>query len=193
MFSETLIKRAGLVWTQSLFWILPHAPSYLSLVTFLPKDGFSSRQACDHQTKVWKLTNFYSSWQGWHFINLLVQPSNDFARRSTLCLEFTAFCSPFPHRLQSCLIWNLGSFGKLAIRTILWEYVYVSLVFLQINSKGRGQAEIFHLTAVPLLRLGTWLWNGHSCSQPPSSCRNCLLISLPHSHHYKYYCLPSSK
>lgn len=95
-----------------------------------------------------------------------------------------------PPRQQSCLIWNLGSFGKLAIRTILWEYVYVSLVFLQINSEGRGQAEIFHLTAAPLLRLGTWFCNGHSCSQTPSASRNCLLISLPHSHHYKYYCLP---
>lgn len=63
-------------------------------------------------------------------------------------------CS-LPHRLQSCLIWNLGSFGKLAIRTILWEYVYVSLVFLQINSKGRGQTDIFHSTAAALLRLGT--------------------------------------
>ena len=75
----------------------------------------------------------------------------------------------------------------------MWEYVYVSLVSLQINSKGRGQAKIFHLTAVPLWRLGTWFWNGHSCSQPPSSSPNCLLISLPHSHHYKYDCLPSSK
>lgn len=60
------------------------------------------------------------------------------------------FC-PLPrHGLQSGLIWKLGSSGKLAIRAILWEYVYVSLVFLQINSEGRGQAEIFHLTAAPL-------------------------------------------
>lgn len=40
----------------------------------------------------------------------------------------------FSHSLKSCLIWKLASFGKLAIRTILLEYVSVSLVFLPINS-----------------------------------------------------------
>lgn len=55
------------------------------------KGDFSLRQAHDHQTKVWKLSNFYSSWQGWHFINLLVQPSNDYVWQSTLHLGFTVF------------------------------------------------------------------------------------------------------
>lgn len=58
----------------------------------------------------------------------------------------------------SRLIWSLGSFGKLAIRAILWGYVSVSLVSLQINSKGRGQAGIFHSTAAPPRRPGPWFW-----------------------------------
>lgn len=35
LFRETLIKGAGL--NTGPFWILPHVPSYLSLVTSLPK------------------------------------------------------------------------------------------------------------------------------------------------------------
>lgn len=53
-----------------------------------------------------------------------------------LFLYFPPFSSS--HSLKSCLIWKLASFGKLAIRTILREYVYVSLVFLPINSGSRG-------------------------------------------------------
>lgn len=90
----------------------------------------------------------------------------------------------------SCLIWSLGSFGKLAIRAILWGYVYVSLVSLQINSKGRGQAGVFHSTAAPPRRLVLG-FGWPQLLPPPSSSRNCLLISLPHSHHYKHYCHPS--
>lgn len=40
--------------------------------------------------------------------------------------------------LKSYVIWKLASFGKLAIRTILLEYVSVSLVFLPINSWRGG-------------------------------------------------------
>lgn len=73
----------------------------------------------------------------------------------------SAWSSRFPASLPSaaaCLIWSLGSFGKLAIRATLWGYVYVSLVSLQINSKGRGQAGIFHSTAAPPRRPGPWFW-----------------------------------
>lgn len=57
------------------------------------------------------------------------------------------------YSLNSCFNWILASFGKLAIRTILWEYVYVSLVFLPINSwSKRGHGSIFHLTAAAAAR-----------------------------------------
>lgn len=92
--------------------------------------------------------------------------------------------SPFSHSLKSCLIWKLASFGKLAIRTILLEYVSVSLVFLPINSWSRGSGQNFPLDCCSSMEAWHLARSRHSCWKPCYTFGALAIISLPCSHYY---------
>lgn len=80
-----------------------------------------------------------------------------------LCFSLFFFPYSFSHNLKSCFIWKLASFGKLAIRTILWEYVYVSLVFLPINRWSRRSRSTFPLDCCSSMEAWHFARSCHSC------------------------------
>lgn len=103
-----------------------------------------------------------------------------------LALHFSPliFSSLFSHGLKSCLIWKLASFGKLAIRTILLEYVSVSLVFLPINSWSGGSGQNFPLDCCSSREALHLARSRHSCWKPCYTFGALAVISLPCSHYY---------